>query len=93
MQQDTRLPEWSTGQFWPAAAGWHQVQGPGATRQWFYVFAPTAWQATEREAYQAPTAVATDNLPPATTRQPWAVGWFVALFVLAAGTLWLEEKL
>ncbi|UOR04553.1 hypothetical protein MUN82_16590 [Hymenobacter aerilatus] len=93
LQQDTRLPEWATGQFWPATAGWHQVQGPGTTRQWFYVFAPTAWQAAEPEAYLASTTVATDNLPPATTRQPWPVGWFVALFVLAAGTLWLEEKL
>lgn len=93
MQQDTRLPEWSTGQFWPTAAGWHQVQGPGTTRQWFYVFAPTAWQAAGHEAYLAPTAASADDLPPATTRQPWPVGWFVALFVLAAGTLWLEEKL
>ena len=93
LQQDTRLPEWATGQFWPTAAGWHQVQGPGATRHWFYVFAPENWQAAEPEIHLVATAPTTGRLAPATTRQPWPVGWFVALFVLAAGTLWLEEKL
>jgi hypothetical protein len=26
-------------------------------------------------------------------RQPWPAGWFLGLFLLAAGFLWLEEKL
>ncbi|MDQ2773205.1 MAG: hypothetical protein M3Y54_22195, partial [Bacteroidota bacterium] len=36
---------------------------------------------------------AQSDTPPATINQPWPTGWFFALFLLAAGYLWLEEKL
>ncbi|GAB2873997.1 hypothetical protein [Hymenobacter ruber] len=101
LRQDTRLPEWSTAQFWPGAAGWHQVRGPGRVSYNFYVYPPTAWlgpelqereQATEQLAAAAVVPQATAATQ-ATVAEPWPAGWFFGLFLLAAGYLWLEEKL
>ena len=98
LRQDIRLPEWSTAQFWPATAGWHQVRGPGRTAHNFYVFPAAAWLGQElRERRQAlaqratPAVVA--GLPAADVVQPYPAAWFFGLFLLAAGYLWLEEKL
>ncbi|MBF9144123.1 hypothetical protein [Hymenobacter properus] len=97
LSQDTRLPEWSTGQFWPQAAGWHQVDGPGRTTHRFYVYPAGAWAGPEQQERQAALAqrasVASGTSPATTVAQPWPAGWFFALFLLAAGYLWLEEKL
>ena len=102
LRQDTRLPEWSTAQFWPGAAGWHQVRGPGRSSYRFYVYPPTAWQEPERQTRQqallARSGAATQATPAApaaadTATEPWPTGWFFGLFLLAAGYLWLEEKL
>lgn len=97
LAQDPRLPEWQTAQFWPGAAGWYQVQGPGGATQHFYVFNQASWPGPEqaeqaqalasRLAFPAPTAGA------GTVPQPWPASWFFGLFLLAAGFLWLEEKL
>ena len=101
LRQDTRLPEWSTAQFWPDTAGWHQVRGPGRISHSFYVYPPTAWLGPEYQERQqavaqrsaetqAPKAA---EITPATVTEPWPAGWFFGLFLLAAGYLWLEEKL
>jgi hypothetical protein len=96
--QDTRLPEWSTAQFWPGAAGWHQVQGPGRTVYNFFVYDSTAWRGPELAERQRALvrhlgAFKTSNSAPGTVREPWPTGWFFGLLLLAAGFLWLEEKL
>jgi hypothetical protein len=97
--QDTRLPEWNTAQFWPAASGWHQVRGPGQIAHSFYVFPPSAWLGLElRERLQAAelrkeSANASAASGVDTVQQPWSPVWFFALFLLAACYLWLEEKL
>ncbi|MVN76521.1 hypothetical protein GO988_09315 [Hymenobacter sp. HMF4947] len=97
LAQDPRLPEWRTAQYWPATAGWHQVQGPGAVTHSFYVFEPANWRGPElTERTQALAARPTPLLGVggrAAVRQPWPAGWFFGLFLLAAGFLWLEEKL
>ncbi len=102
LRQDTRLPEWSTARFWPGAAGWHQVRGPGRISYHFYVYPPTAWLGPElMERQQAlpgrntAAAQATPATGPAadTVTEPWPAGWFFGLLLLAAGYLWLEEKL
>ncbi|AMJ66405.1 hypothetical protein AXW84_13910 [Hymenobacter sp. PAMC 26628] len=99
LRQDPRLPEWSTAVFWPAAAGWHQVQGPGKTSFAFYVFGPDDWQgpaARQRQLAAAQRANAAPAAAPTTAnevRESWPAGWFFCLFLLAAGYLWLEEKL
>ncbi|OGX89394.1 hypothetical protein BEN47_07045 [Hymenobacter lapidarius] len=99
LRQDPRLPEWSTAQLWATAAGWHQVRGPGKTTHSFYVFPDSAWQGPEwQERQQAlrlrsSVARATTALPPETVQVPWPAAWFFGLFLLAAGYLWLEEKL
>lgn len=100
LAQDTRLPEWSTAHYWPTGAGWHQVQGPGRTTHSFYVYDSAAWRGPEQlaaeQALAARAALAsTQALGAATTTvsQPWPAGWFFGLFLLAAGFLWLEEKL
>lgn len=97
LAQDPRLPEWRTAQYWPATAGWHQVRGPGAATHRFYVFEPATWRGPElAERAQALAARPTPILLAEgrdTVRQPWPAGWFFGLFLLAAGFLWLEEKL
>jgi hypothetical protein len=97
LAQDTRLPEWRTAQYWPGTAGWHEVRGPGGVRYRFFVFDSVAWRGPElAERAQAlarrarPAAVLAAS---GATRQPWPAGWFFGLFLLAAGFLWLEEKL
>lgn len=100
LAQDTRLPEWSTAEYWPAVAGWHQVHGPGRAVHSFYVYDSAAWRGPELWARQQALAqrgalfglgVAASAIT--TVPQPWPVGWFFGLFLLAAGFLWLEEKL
>ena len=102
LRQDSRLPEWSTARFWPGATGWQQLSGPGRTRYAFYVYPPTAWQGPERQARQQAAAAQQSTVmsapqgpdtTPETTSEPWPAGWFFGLFLLAAGYLWLEEKL
>ena len=98
MRQDPRLPEWSSAQFWPVAAGWHRLRGPGSTTQSFYVYPAGAWAAPERlerrlAAAQRGAAPPPPALAVATVLEPWPAAWFFGLFLLAAGFLWLEEKL
>ena len=98
LRQDTRLPEWSTAPFWPDAAGWHQVRGPGRTAHNFYVYPAAAWSGPALAERQQAVALRTDAIPTTTVAQdmvaePWPAGWFFGLFLLAAGYLWLEEKL
>jgi hypothetical protein len=97
MAQDTRLPEWSTAQFWPRAAGWHQVQGPGRTAYNFFVFDSAAWRGPEladrQQALAQRTTASKLSSISSSVQEPWPTGWFFGLFLLAAGFLWLEEKL
>ncbi|UOQ99611.1 hypothetical protein MUN81_08985 [Hymenobacter sp. 5317J-9] len=98
LRQDTRLPEWSTAQFWPQAPGWHQLTGPGRVTHSFYVYPAGAWAGPEREERQLAVAQQAMAAPGAavaseTVAQPWPAGWFFGLFLLAAGYLWVEEKL
>jgi len=99
LAQDTRLPEWHTALYWPASAGWHQVHGPGRTVHSFYVYDSAAWHGPELAARQQALAARGALTGPSrsaertTALQPWTAGWFFGLFLLAAGFLWLEEKL
>ncbi|GAA4002933.1 hypothetical protein GCM10022408_13020 [Hymenobacter fastidiosus] len=99
LEQDAALPEWKTGCYWPAMAGWHQLQVRNQSSFWFYVFAAPAWAGPENRLRQlAAQPWRTMSPPEATpapefTTGPWPAGWFFGLFVLAAGFLWLEEKL
>ena len=99
LRQDTRLPEWSTGRFWPSAPGWHLVRGPGRTAYHFYVYPASAWAGPEQLAREQAVArrpgVAATSGPSGAdaVRVPWPAAWFFGLFLLAAGYLWLEEKL
>jgi hypothetical protein len=98
LRQDTRLPEWSTAQFWPAKVGWHQVKGPGRTTYSFYVYDVLAWQGPELQQReqalaQRPASGVTSVSRVSKETEPWPVVWFFLVFLLAAGYLWLEEKL
>ena len=98
LRQDTRLPEWSTAQFWPGAAGWHQVRGPGHTVHYFYVYPNSTWLGPEllerqQAVAQRATGAAITEAAQSRVTEPWPASWFFGLFLLAAGYLWLEEKL
>lgn len=99
LAQDTRLPEWSTAEYWPTVAGWHQVRGPGRTVHSFYVYDSAAWRGPELAARQQALsqritlASSGQAIETTTVPQPWPAGWFFGLFLLATGFLWLEEKL
>lgn len=99
LQQDTRLPEWSTAQYWPTHAGWHRAEAAGQAPGWFYVYDHQSWQLPELRsrqqaaALQASAAGATRSATLVSTREEWPSLWFFLLFLVAAGTLWLEEKL
>jgi hypothetical protein len=99
LRQDTRLPEWSTCQFWPDSAGWHRVALGDKAAQWFYVFGGQNWLGPEtalRQQAAQPwlaSLSAADTAAPETSQQPWPAAWFFGLFLLGAGFLWLEEKL
>ena len=102
LRQDSRLSEWSTGQYWPGAAGWYRVQGPQKGSGHFYVYPARAWALPERRArqqairnhnQQAHKVNSTFDTANDSVGEPWPVGWFFALFLVATGYLWLEEKL
>jgi hypothetical protein len=101
LRQDSRLPEWSTAQFWPGTAGWHAVQGPGRVSHRFYAYPEGAWLGPElAERHQAAAAhnaalskARSDAAAPFTVAEPWPAWWFFGMFLLAASYLWLEEKL
>lgn len=95
LAQDPRLPEWSTAPYWPGRAGWHEVRGPGAATFRFFVFDSAAWRGPELAARARSQAARAGGAPAGRYlgREPWPAGWLLALFVLAAGFLWLEEKL
>jgi hypothetical protein len=74
------------------------VQGPGRIGYNFFVFDSAAWRGPElaerRQALaQRLVAAAPSHRPADSERQLWPAMWFFGLFVLAAGFLWLEEKL
>ncbi len=98
LRQDPQMPEWHTATYWPISAGWQQLQRPGQAAQWLYVFGQQDWQGPEAQqraelAKTWRTTVASPATAVAEVAVAWPVGWFVALFMLAAGFLWLEEKL
>ena len=99
LRQDTRIPEWSTAQFWPATVGWHEVRGPGRTVHNFYVYGDSAWQGPDQQeraqaaALRLQPGTTAASAATATVLEPWPAGWFFLLFLLAVGYLWLEEKL
>ncbi|GAB3299779.1 hypothetical protein [Hymenobacter tenuis] len=98
LQQDRYLPEWATATYWPSAEGWHQASN-GTAKHWFYVFGAKQWQGPARQAWQQAVAQLTPDKQAAsvavtrTTSTSWPRWWGYALFLLAAGLLWLEEKL
>lgn len=100
LRQDTRVPEWATGIYWPTRAGWHQATGQGVS-SWFYVFSEQQWQGPEtalrRQAAASWVAQSGTRLSSGahlgTTSRPWSRWWGFGLFLLGAGLLWLEEKL
>ena len=103
--QDVAEPtRWRTT-FWPLRPGWHRISGPAgqgtAAPFDFHVAAPGAWpalsnlrrrMATARfaAATQDAAAVSADTIAAA---EPVPVGWWFGLFLLGAGTLWVERRL
>ncbi|OON70768.1 hypothetical protein [Hymenobacter sp. CRA2] len=82
----------------PTQAGWHTAVAPGQDTAAFYVFKAADWRgvlaaqrlaAARQHVSKASAAVS----PARTLEAPWlAAGWYFALFLVAAGWLWLDEK-
>lgn len=91
--------EWQ-GTFWPVQPGWHRVVAPGLDTAAFYVFGSADWRGplqTQRLAAVGSAGAGRNEALPVVSTQPtqvpWLpVGWFFALFVAAAASLWLDEK-
>ncbi|MCC2545951.1 hypothetical protein LJY25_05805 [Hymenobacter sp. BT175] len=100
LRQDQRLPEWSTAQYWPHQPGWHLVRQTGSSPFTFYVFSAKDWRGPKSQLNRA---AAHDGVRPGKPVEEramvqekqvaWDARWLMLLFVLAAGFLWLEEKL
>ncbi len=85
------------GRYWPRHEGWHEVAG-AADAAWF-VTAPSTWAAHQAAERREATARWAATAPPASTaqapltaRRPFAVIWYLVLFVLAAGVLWADRR-
>ncbi|GAA4378945.1 hypothetical protein [Hymenobacter koreensis] len=84
--------------FWPRQPGWHAVGNPTEGFVPFYVFDTAAWIGPEislrAQALGSRPPYTTGNAPETAQMQTLIPsGWFFALFLLAAGFMWLEEKL
>jgi hypothetical protein len=86
------------GRFWPRETGWHAIDGADE-RAAFYVAGAAAWpalRAAERRAATARWAAGTPTAgpegSPVTARRPLPPGWWLALFLLAAGVLWAQRR-
>lgn len=84
------------GRFWPRDAGWHEITGAPAP---FYVARAAAWpgvqaaerlDATARWAAAAPAAGVEQASQ--TRRRHYPLGWWLGLFVIAAGVLWADRR-
>jgi hypothetical protein len=102
LQATVESTRWSTT-FWPRRAGWHRVSGPGGTHFDFYVATPDEWRSLDA----ARRRMATANFAAASARQVASTAgsvssgvltevpaaWWFCLFLLGAGTLWIERRL
>jgi hypothetical protein len=85
------------GRYWPREPGWHAITG--AADAGFHVASAAAWPgvraaerlaATSRRAAAAPAT--TTERPPQTARRTIPLGWWLAMFALAAGVLWADRR-
>ena len=105
--QDAAEPTHWRATFWPRRSGWHRITGQAgqstAAPFDFYVATPGDWSAlaaarrrvaTARFAAASQEAAGISTATVAATRPaPVAAGWWFGLFVLGAGTLWVERRL
>lgn len=100
LQQDPVLPHRFTGTFWPREAGWHQVKKRNGPPTYFYVYPDSIWQTARQHKLMQQNRDFAQNqsINPAAGKiiwqeEPVSPVWFFGLFLLAAGFLWVEEKL
>ncbi|KAA5539829.1 hypothetical protein F0145_23880 [Adhaeribacter rhizoryzae] len=98
--QDQVLSHRFTGQFWPLESGWHQVNKLNGLPSYFYIYPDSVWQTVrQNKLIQLNQEYAQKHSAPLLAgkirRQevPISPVWFFCLFLLAAGFLWVEEKL
>ncbi len=84
------------GRLWPMKSGWHQLQEK--TKKWFYVFEEGDWQEVRQARMLAANKLTfsdTSTSPQKIEMAPSEISlwWFLLLFLLGLGYLWLEPKL
>jgi hypothetical protein len=93
--QQQNLPFLWRGTFWPLKEGWQEVTAAGNT-QYLYVYSQHDWPMMKASKRRAETTTWAKQVPStalsSVTGFVWEKWWFLALFLLAAGFLWVERK-
>ncbi|QQL49814.1 hypothetical protein [Mucilaginibacter ginkgonis] len=98
--QQPDMPFQYIADYWPAHAGWQQVQQGSDAPQWFYIYPQTEWQSLKRLNLSDDTwQYAMQHRPKSVTKQiqhkvAIAVSktYFYVLLLLAFSYLWAEAK-
>ncbi len=99
--QDLTEPRRWHGSFWPRALGWHSLATQTGEAKWFYVSAPSQWQAwqqaqkitaTLQQAARSANTSSRRMLSFSPHAEPIRLIWFFLAFLIGAGYLWLERK-
>jgi hypothetical protein len=102
LQQDLMESRRWFGTFWPRQTGWHQVALAGGEPRWFYVYEKANWEtwqaarkvvATQRHEARDANLTTEQLKAAAPHREPIALFWFFALFLMSCAYLWTERKL
>ena len=104
IQDGAEPTRWRTT-FWPLRPGWHRINGPtgqDTTAPFdFRVAAPGDWPALSARRRRLATArfaaasqdAAAASAEPVAAAEPVPAAWSFGLFLLGAGTLWVERRL
>jgi len=93
--QQQSMPFLWQGTFWPLKEGWQEINAAGST-QYLYVYNHQDWPMVKASEQMAATTAwaqhGSNTVTTGDTGMVWKKWWFLAIFLLAAGFLWIERK-
>ncbi|MDN5202326.1 hypothetical protein QQ008_13150 [Fulvivirgaceae bacterium BMA10] len=105
LQEDVHIPQLFHGKIWPDSTGWLRIntEKDSMDHKWVFIQSDTAWLDLRlaRQLYhnrllgnRAQQSLVRQEVPNDKMKKvPISNWWFFIVFVMAAGTLWLEPKL